>query len=188
MRVCREGVANAHPIAVESAFEFRTFAINWNIGTSVWLRKTVYDPLVSEAHWSTSLALLASFTICGFWHGLEPGYYITWFTGGLVDMLCKGTHWSDISSRIVQKGAVDAASMAKVPPPDSSLQCPYHELYVCRVWLEGGSKGMAILLGADALFGAHFMPRRSLNFENAPESAGHSLEKGLAPIRIEDRK
>lgn len=82
-------MANVHPLSVELAYDFRTFATNWNIGTSRWLREVIYEPLVREAGWNPSQAIILTFIICAYWHGLDPGYYITWFYCALVDILCK---------------------------------------------------------------------------------------------------
>lgn len=89
--LCRRGFANIHVAPVETAYDFRSFALNWNIGTSRWLREAVYEPLVKEAHWHPAAAIIGTFTVCAYWHGLEIGYFITWFFGALIDILCKRT-------------------------------------------------------------------------------------------------
>lgn len=49
----------------------------WNKSTDKWLRNIAYNRT------SESYRLLATYFLSAFWHGLYPGYYLTFLTGGL---------------------------------------------------------------------------------------------------------
>ena len=49
----------------------------WNIATSNWLRRCVYERV------PPSMATVASFTMSAVWHGFYPGYYLTFISCAL---------------------------------------------------------------------------------------------------------
>jgi len=49
----------------------------WNIATSNWLRRCVYERVPA------SIATLSSFTMSAIWHGFYPGYYLTFISCAL---------------------------------------------------------------------------------------------------------
>lgn len=49
----------------------------WNIATSNWLRRCVYERVPS------SIATFSSFAMSAVWHGFYPGYYMTFISSAL---------------------------------------------------------------------------------------------------------
>lgn len=63
---------------------------NWNINTAHWLRRSVYMRLsVGKDGKPTTNAELITFMISAFWHGFRPGFYLTFFTGGVANSIGK---------------------------------------------------------------------------------------------------
>ncbi|KAM6453858.1 lysophospholipid acyltransferase 1 isoform 1-T2 [Liasis olivaceus] len=67
---------------VEMATSFKMYLENWNIQTTVWLKRVCYD----RASWyPTALTFLLS----ALWHGVYPGYYFTFITGILMTLAAR---------------------------------------------------------------------------------------------------
>lgn len=70
----RDGLTNIRLWDLEFCTNPAKLLAGWNIFTQRWLKKLVYEPLVSEG-WSRSIAVFATFLVSAFWHGFYPGYY-----------------------------------------------------------------------------------------------------------------
>ncbi|KAG8451229.1 hypothetical protein GDO86_003461 [Hymenochirus boettgeri] len=66
-------LSNLNIFKIETASSFKSFIDNWNIQTAVWLKEVCYDR-------SPFNPLLSTFMLSAFWHGVHPGYYLTFLT------------------------------------------------------------------------------------------------------------
>lgn len=69
-------ITNVNVLNVEFATSFKNVLDNWNIQTSKWLRYVCYD--------RTNESVSKSMLLSAVWHGLYPGYYMTFLTGALL--------------------------------------------------------------------------------------------------------
>ncbi|KAG8580232.1 hypothetical protein GDO81_007201 [Engystomops pustulosus] len=58
------------------------FIDNWNIQTALWLKRVCYERATDNP---TALTFLLS----AVWHGVYPGYYLTFFTGSLMTLAAR---------------------------------------------------------------------------------------------------
>ncbi|XP_062253246.1 lysophospholipid acyltransferase 2 [Platichthys flesus] len=67
-------ISNLRILDIEFATSFKMFLDNWNIQTSLWLKRVCYErfPINPTA---------ATFLLSAMWHGVYPGYYLTFLTG-----------------------------------------------------------------------------------------------------------
>jgi lysophospholipid acyltransferase len=86
--VSEESSTNVNIMDVEFGQNARQVLTNWNICTSKWLKKHIYSRMMSSGWSSTSSTLTTNF-VSAFWHGFYPGYYFTFFTGGIITELGK---------------------------------------------------------------------------------------------------
>ncbi|KAM4797129.1 lysophospholipid acyltransferase 2-like [Rhinophrynus dorsalis] len=66
-------LSNLNILKIETATSFKTFIDNWNIQTAVWLKEVCYDR-------SPFNPLISTFLLSAVWHGVHPGYYLTFLT------------------------------------------------------------------------------------------------------------
>ncbi|XP_077151752.1 membrane-bound glycerophospholipid O-acyltransferase 2-like isoform X3 [Ranitomeya variabilis] len=66
-------LSNLNILRIETATSFKMFIDNWNIQTAVWLKEVCYDR-------SPFNPLLSTFLLSAAWHGVHPGYYLTFLT------------------------------------------------------------------------------------------------------------
>ncbi|KAM4700932.1 lysophospholipid acyltransferase 2-like [Discoglossus pictus] len=66
-------LSNLNIWKIETATSFKVFIDNWNIQTAVWLKEVCYDR-------SPFNPLLSTFILSAMWHGVHPGYYLTFLT------------------------------------------------------------------------------------------------------------
>ncbi|KAF7201734.1 lysophospholipid acyltransferase 2 [Nothobranchius furzeri] len=67
-------ISNLRILDIEFATSFKLFLDNWNIQTAHWLKRVCYErcPVNPTA---------ATFLLSAMWHGVYPGYYLTFVTG-----------------------------------------------------------------------------------------------------------
>ncbi|XP_047200811.1 lysophospholipid acyltransferase 2 [Girardinichthys multiradiatus] len=67
-------ISNLRILDIEFATSFKLFLDNWNIQTAQWLKRVCYErcPVNPTA---------ATFLLSAMWHGVYPGYYLTFVTG-----------------------------------------------------------------------------------------------------------
>lgn len=70
-------ITNINVLSFEFASNFRDAINNWNIGTNIWLRTTVYDRVPKK------YGTILTFALSAVWHGFYPGYYLTFATGAI---------------------------------------------------------------------------------------------------------
>jgi lysophospholipid acyltransferase 1/2 len=68
-------ITNVDIINVEFATSFKSVLDNWNMQTQFWLKHVCYYRTES---------VYMTMALSAFWHGLYPGYYLTFLTGALV--------------------------------------------------------------------------------------------------------
>uniref|UniRef100_A0A3P8UIU6 Membrane bound O-acyltransferase domain containing 2 n=1 Tax=Cynoglossus semilaevis TaxID=244447 RepID=A0A3P8UIU6_CYNSE len=75
-------ISNLRILDIESATSFKSFLDNWNIQTSLWLKRVCYErcPINPTA---------ATFMLSAMWHGVYPGYYLTFVTGIAMTMAAR---------------------------------------------------------------------------------------------------
>jgi lysophospholipid acyltransferase len=79
---------NVNIIEVETASNLRTILSNWNICSANWLKQYVYMRVIEEKY-SATIAIFMTNLVSAFWHGFYPGYYLTFFSSGLLTELGK---------------------------------------------------------------------------------------------------
>lgn len=62
---------------VQFSQNFRTAVASWNKNTNTWLRGVAYER--GNAAWRTTRV----YALSAVWHGFHPGYYLTFFAGGI---------------------------------------------------------------------------------------------------------
>ncbi|XP_035660168.1 lysophospholipid acyltransferase 2-like [Branchiostoma floridae] len=69
-------ISNLNILKIEFATSLKMLIDNWNIQTSLWLKRVCYDRAPSQP-------VLMVYVLSAMWHGFYPGYYFT-FLGGAV--------------------------------------------------------------------------------------------------------
>ncbi|CAB3224182.1 unnamed protein product [Arctia plantaginis] len=70
-------MSNIDMFGFELAQNFRSAIASWNKNTNAWLRCVAYER--GSAAWRTTRV----YALSAVWHGFHPGYYLTFFAGGL---------------------------------------------------------------------------------------------------------
>ncbi|XP_050671249.1 lysophospholipid acyltransferase 6 isoform X2 [Leptidea sinapis] len=76
-------MSNIDVFGFELAQNFRTAVASWNKNTNAWLRSVAYER--GGAAWRTARV----YALSALWHGFHPGYYLTFFAGGLFTVAAK---------------------------------------------------------------------------------------------------
>ncbi|XP_038211863.1 lysophospholipid acyltransferase 2 isoform X2 [Zerene cesonia] len=76
-------MSNIDVFGFEFAQNFRTAIASWNKNTNAWLRSVAYER--GGAAWRTARV----YALSAVWHGFHPGYYLTFFAGGLFTVAAK---------------------------------------------------------------------------------------------------
>lgn len=75
-------ISNLRILDIEFSTSFKSFLDNWNIQTSLWLKRVCYER-------STINPTAATFLLSALWHGVYPGYYLTFLSGIAVTMAAR---------------------------------------------------------------------------------------------------
>ncbi len=67
----------------------RAYLENWNIKTNTWLRNYVYLRVTPRGKKPGFRASLVTFTTSAFWHGMYPGYYLSFVLASFIQTLAK---------------------------------------------------------------------------------------------------
>ncbi|XP_052740257.1 lysophospholipid acyltransferase 6 isoform X2 [Bicyclus anynana] len=76
-------MSNIDVFGFEFAQNFRDAVSSWNKNTNAWLRTVAYER--GGAAWRTARV----YALSALWHGFHPGYYLTFFAGGLFTVAAK---------------------------------------------------------------------------------------------------
>ncbi|XP_010620974.1 lysophospholipid acyltransferase 2 isoform X1 [Fukomys damarensis] len=75
-------VSNLRIPQIEMSTSFKMFLDNWNIQTALWLKRVCYE----RASFSPTVQ---TFFLSAVWHGVYPGYYLTFLTGVLMTLAAR---------------------------------------------------------------------------------------------------
>lgn len=87
------GIENVDIVGIETSTSLHGFWKCWNKRTSSWLRECIYRRLPL----SKTSSSLVTFAVSAFWHGIFPGYYLTFITASLFGMVGNKLHHLKIS-------------------------------------------------------------------------------------------
>ncbi|TFY66011.1 hypothetical protein EVG20_g5072 [Dentipellis fragilis] len=79
-----EGAANVNVSLIEFAPNFKVLLDSWNMKTNVWLRECIYKRVTPKGKKPGFRSSMTTFAISAFWHGIAPGYYLTFICGGFI--------------------------------------------------------------------------------------------------------
>ncbi|ODO09822.1 hypothetical protein I350_02040 [Cryptococcus amylolentus CBS 6273] len=80
-------VRNINIKGIETAESWKVLFDSWNCRTNVWLRDSVYKRLTKKGQKGGTKESMATFLTSAFWHGIDPGYYLAFFMGGVFQSL-----------------------------------------------------------------------------------------------------
>ncbi|XP_023956316.2 lysophospholipid acyltransferase 2 isoform X4 [Chrysemys picta bellii] len=75
-------ISNLRIQHIEFSTSFKMFLDNWNIQTALWLKRVCYE----RASFSPTIQ---TFILSAIWHGVYPGYYLTFLTGVLMTLAAR---------------------------------------------------------------------------------------------------
>ncbi|KAI9653843.1 MAG: lysophospholipid acyltransferase [Bathelium mastoideum] len=82
-------LTNIRPLGIELAQNSYAYLGNWNINTNYWLRNYVYLRVTPKGKKPGFRASMATFVTSAFWHGFEPGYYMTFVLASFLQTIAK---------------------------------------------------------------------------------------------------
>ncbi|CBQ70814.1 conserved hypothetical protein [Sporisorium reilianum SRZ2] len=69
---------------IEFANNWKELLDHWNMNTNVWLRNNVYKRIARPGKKPGFKSTMTTFFTSAFWHGLEPGYYLSFILAGFM--------------------------------------------------------------------------------------------------------
>ncbi|NXX95097.1 MBOA2 protein, partial [Centropus bengalensis] len=75
-------ISNLRIKQIEFSTSFKMFLDNWNIQTALWLKRVCYER-------ATFSPTIQTFILSAIWHGVYPGYYLTFLTGVLMTLAAR---------------------------------------------------------------------------------------------------
>ncbi|KAN0060981.1 Lysophospholipid acyltransferase [Thecaphora frezii] len=69
---------------IEFANNWKELLDAWNMNTNVWLRNNVYKRIARPGKKPGFKSTMTTFLTSAFWHGLAPGYYLSFFLAGFM--------------------------------------------------------------------------------------------------------
>ncbi|XP_037668469.1 lysophospholipid acyltransferase 2 isoform X9 [Choloepus didactylus] len=75
-------ISNLRIQQIEMSTSFKMFVDNWNIQTALWLKRVCYE----RASLSPTIQ---TFILSAIWHGVYPGYYLTFLTGVVITLAAR---------------------------------------------------------------------------------------------------
>ncbi|KAK9246727.1 MBOAT, membrane-bound O-acyltransferase family-domain-containing protein [Lipomyces tetrasporus] len=77
-------VKNIDPYRFETGQNTYTLLETWNMNTNKWLKTYVYLRVTPKGKKPGFISTLITFLTSAFWHGVSPGYYLTFVTGAFM--------------------------------------------------------------------------------------------------------
>ncbi|KAK0544074.1 Lysophospholipid acyltransferase [Tilletia horrida] len=74
---------NIDIVHIEFANNWKELLDAWNQNTNIWLRNNVYKRVAKPGKKPGFKSTMLTFLTSAFWHGIAPGYYLTFVLGGL---------------------------------------------------------------------------------------------------------
>ncbi|KAI6046486.1 MBOAT, membrane-bound O-acyltransferase family-domain-containing protein [Pisolithus marmoratus] len=78
------GAANVKIRTIEFPPNSKMFLDAWNINTNIWLRECIYKRVTPKGKKPGFRSSMLTFLTSAFWHGIAPGYYLTFVFGGFI--------------------------------------------------------------------------------------------------------
>uniref|UniRef100_A0A8C3WPL0 Membrane bound O-acyltransferase domain containing 2 n=1 Tax=Catagonus wagneri TaxID=51154 RepID=A0A8C3WPL0_9CETA len=75
-------ISNLRIQQIEMSTSFKMFLDNWNIQTALWLKRVCYER-------TSASPTIQTFVLSAVWHGVYPGYYLTFLTGVLMTLAAR---------------------------------------------------------------------------------------------------
>lgn len=73
----------------ETAQNHKVLLDHWNMNTNKWLRNYIYFRVAKPGKKPGFKSSMATFAVSALWHGLYPGYYLTFITAGFEQTLAR---------------------------------------------------------------------------------------------------
>lgn len=108
-------LTNIKPAGVELAQNSHAYLANWNCNTNLWLRNYVYLRVTPKGKKPGFRASMATFATSAFWHGFEPGYYLSFLFASFIQNVAKS------ESQLNLFPIVMVLILSRLPTPDPSL-------------------------------------------------------------------
>ncbi|KAI0254231.1 MBOAT-domain-containing protein [Lactifluus subvellereus] len=83
------GAANVDAWKIEAPENFKGLVDSWNIKTNVWLRECVYKRVTPKGEKAGFKSSMLTYLTSAVWHGVSPGYYLTFLLGGFVTTVAR---------------------------------------------------------------------------------------------------
>lgn len=100
---------NCHVWQVESAQNVKTVTDGWNLGTDHWLKYYVYSRV--QRTWLKPYDVYVTLTVSAIWHGLYPGYYLSFLTAAILIQVAR------LARRALRPNFVTADDKPKATKP-----------------------------------------------------------------------
>lgn len=82
-------LTNVNPISLETAQNTRAYLESWNMNTNKWLKNYIYLRVTPKGKKPGFRSSMATFGTSAIWHGISPGYYLTFLTASFVQTVAK---------------------------------------------------------------------------------------------------
>lgn len=82
-------LTNVNPVALETAENTRAYLESWNMNTNKWLKNYIYLRVTPKGKKPGFRSSMATFGTSAIWHGISPGYYLTFLTASFVQTVAK---------------------------------------------------------------------------------------------------
>ncbi|KAF9028332.1 MBOAT-domain-containing protein [Hymenopellis radicata] len=83
------GAANVIPLDIEFPSNFKGILDSWNMKTNIWLRECVYKRVARKGKKPGFKSMMITSMTSAFWHGIYPGYYLTFMLGGFITAVAR---------------------------------------------------------------------------------------------------
>ncbi len=86
-----DGLQNSNVIKTETSKNLRDYIASWNKLTAIWLKNYVYKNF-SDLGFNSGTTTMFTFVISAVWHGIHPGYYLTFISGAFFTEVSRKLH------------------------------------------------------------------------------------------------
>ena len=130
-------LTNIKPAGVELAQNSHAYLGNWNINTNHWLRNYIYLRVTPKGKKPGFRASMATFVTSAFWHGFEPGYYMTFVLASFVQNVAKSKSSRKFHDALETDSWSDARRLLRpfFMTPDGKKPTQYKPYYDFFTWL-----------------------------------------------------
>ncbi|VDC04071.1 unnamed protein product [Peniophora sp. CBMAI 1063] len=111
------GAANLDVLNVEFAPNFKVLLDSWNMKTNTWLRECIYKRVTPKGKKPGFKSSMLTFGTSAFWHGIAPGYYMSFLYGGFVQTVGRLARGFIRPLVLPVPNAAESSKKAVSPPP-----------------------------------------------------------------------